>query len=243
MVEAPELPVEEIEVPKVDRQIFNHLAAGIPITMPLLPQGIGVIEVATTFTPYMQLRLGYTQPLLNVIPALKWGDINGALAKAGVGNLPNTVDVNGTQINLAEASLKTDTNMGGLNFFFDVFPGRKTPFHFTFGLYYNPFSTTNDILGFAVDMSSPLKDAGFTPGKYNEVYFGFDENDPDFRVSPDKNGVLRGGVMGCIKIGDGLYPLPVHPYVGIGSAVPSGLTEGSVSALIWVWFTGAPPLW
>ena len=218
LMEAPvqEFPAEELEVPKVDKQIFNHLAAGIPITMPLLPQGIGIIEVATTLTPIVQLRLGYTLPLSTFFSGVRWGGLTTTLEKFGVKGLPTSVDFNNQKINLSEAKLTLDSNLNGFNFFIDVFPGKKTPFHFTFGLYYNPFSSSNYLEGFAIDMSAPMKEAGFTPGRFNEVYFGFDENDPTFRISPDSNGVIRGGVMGCFKVGDSIFPLAVHPYAGIG---------------------------
>lgn len=201
--EAQEFPVEEVEVPKVDKQIFNHLAAGVPITMPLLPQGIGVIELATTLTPIIQLRLGYTQPILPLV-TFYFDDINKILGLFKT-QLPSSVDYNGTVINLTNSKLNLDTNLGGINFLVDVFPGKKTPFHFTFGLYFNP-TCMDHLLEANLDLSSSLKDAGFNPNKYNEVYFGFNEDDPRFRISPNRAGVLKVGIN----------TLPVHPYVGIG---------------------------
>ena len=35
------------EAPKVDKQIFNHVAAGIPIDFPILPDGIGLSGLFT----------------------------------------------------------------------------------------------------------------------------------------------------------------------------------------------------
>ena len=204
-LEAEAVPAEEIELyteaPKVDKQIFNHLAAGIPITFPLMPQGVGIIEVATTFTPYMQLRLGYTLPIISLL-SFTVNDVSRMVPSA---NIPKTIDYNGKQINIGDSKFNFGTNLGGYNFLLDVFPGKNTSFHFTFGLYFNP-SCPNNLLEIKADLSTALKDAGFTPGKYNEVYFGFNEDDPKFRISPDQNGIVKAGIR----------TNPVHPYVGIG---------------------------
>ena len=203
--EAPSEVQEELplytEEPKVDRQIFNHLAAGVPITFPILPQGIGIIEVATTLTPIIQLRLGYTLPVLSVA-SFTMNQLSGAVPQL---EQYKVIDYNGTKINLGESKFSFGTNLGGINFLMDVFPGKKTPFHFTFGFYVNPDSPDN-LLEVRADLSSALKEAGFTPGKYNEVYFGFNDDDPTFRVSPNSEGILKVGVR----------TNPIHPYVGIG---------------------------
>lgn len=202
--ELPVLPVEEVpDVPKVDKQLVNHLAAGIPIGI-LFPNGVGIIELATTLTPHLQFRLGYTMPLISTF-SFTWEEACGLASNIAHADLPKTIDYNGTTINLAPTRLSFGSNLGGINFFMDVFPGKKAGFHFTFGLYYNPSSPDN-LLEVRADLSSALKDAGFTPGKYNEVYFGFNEDDPRFRVSPSPNGVITAGIR----------TLPIHPYAGIG---------------------------
>jgi hypothetical protein len=167
-----------------DTQIFNHLAVGATIGL----DGLG-IEVASTLTPYVQVRAGYS-----IFPyAYK--------TTAGQFGL-NNVDFNGTTINLSAAAMKADLNSGGPKLLFDIYPGKKTPFHFTVGLLYH-----NDMyLKATVNARQPLLDAGFTDGQLNEVYIGLDDNDPDLRISPSADGVIVAG----------LDTWKLRPYVGIG---------------------------
>ena len=203
MLDVPELPAEDVvEVPKVDRQLVNHLAAGIPIGF--MGNGVGIIEVATTLTPHLQFRLGYHIPIVSAFK-FSYNDISSVAKTFGAGDLPKSIDYNGKQINLTESKLSFGSNLGGINFLMDVFPGKKSGFHFTFGFYFNP-SCPDNLLEVNLDMSGALKDAGFTPGKYNEVYFGFNEDDPRFRISPNQKGVITAGIR----------TLPIHPYAGIG---------------------------
>lgn len=204
-VEEP-LPLAS-EAPKVDKQIFNHVAAGIPIDFPILPDGIGIIEIATTCTPYLQFRLGYSLSLLDVMPAFTVNELSGIVSQVSPGtNIPTTIKINDEKsINIGDSKFDFGTNIGGLKFLMDVFPGKKTGFHFTFGAFFNPANLDN-IFEVNADLASALKDAGFTPGKYNEVYFGFNDDDPKFRISPNKDGMLTVGIKA----------FPVRPYVGIG---------------------------
>ena len=203
MLDVPELPAEDVvEVPKVDRQLVNHLAAGIPIGF--MGNGTGIIEVATTLTPHLQFRLGYHFPLVSAF-SFTWNDICSVASVVGAGNLPKTVEYNGKTIDFGPSKLSFGSNLGGINFLMDVFPGKKAGFHFTFGFYYNP-SCPDNLLEIRADVSTPMKDAGFTPGKYNEVSFGFNDEDPKFRVSPSPDGVITAGIR----------TLPIHPYAGIG---------------------------
>ena len=222
MEQAPEIvPAEEIqpepepvveplplytEAPKVDKQIFNHIAAGIPINLPLLPQGIGIIDVATTLTPYLQFRLGYTLPLLSV-SSFTINEVSETAKKFNAPvDIPSTVDFNGTQINIGDSKFSFGTSLGGLSLLMDVFPGKKTGFHFTFGAYFNP-NCPDSILELSADLSTALKDAGFTPGHYNEFYIGFNDDDPTLRLSPSPDGILKAAIYTGV---------PIHPYAGIG---------------------------
>ena len=181
-----------------DKQIFNHFAIGIPIDMPLLPDGIGVIEFATTCTPYLQFRLGYSLfPEISATP----NELNKLIPQA---QIPTTLEVNGKTLNIGDDKLTLGWNTGGIKLFMDVYPGKKTGFHFTFGAFVNPTSIHN-AYEVRADLSPSLKDAGYS-GQYNQVYFGFNDNDPTLRISPDQNGVLTLG----------LRTWAVRPYVGIG---------------------------
>ena len=203
MLDVPELPAEDVvEVPKVDRQLVNHLAAGVPIGF--MGNGVGIIEVATTLTPHLQFRLGYHIPIISAV-SFTWNDISRIATSMGAGELPKSIDYNGRTINLGPSKFSFGSNLGGINFLMDVFPGKKAGFHFTFGFYYNP-SCPDNLLEMRADMSTVLKDAGFTPGQYNEFSFGFNENDRTFRISASPNGVIKAGIR----------TLPIHPYAGIG---------------------------
>lgn len=194
------------EAPKEDKQIFNHIAAGIPIDFPILPDGIGIIEIATTCTPYLQFRLGYSLSLLDVMPGITINEISALASQVAPGtNIPTTIDFNDTKINIGDSKFEFGTNIGGLKLLMDVFPGKRTGFHFTFGAFVNP-GNADHIFEINGNLSGALKDAGFTPGKFNEVYFGFNDDDPKFRISPSKDGIISAGIIAW----------PVRPYVGIG---------------------------
>ncbi len=186
------------EAPKEDKQIFNHIAAGIPIDFPILPDGIGIIEIATTCTPYLQFRLGYSLSLLDVMPGITINEISALASQVAPGT-------NITKINIGDSKFEFGTNIGGLKLLMDVFPGKRTGFHFTFGAFVNP-GNADHIFEINGNLSGALKDAGFTPGKFNEVYFGFNDDDPKFRISPSKDGIISAGIVAW----------PVRPYVGIG---------------------------
>lgn len=185
---------------KEDKQIFTHFAIGIPIDMPLLPDGIGIIEFATTCTRYVQFRLGYSFfPEISATP----NRLNQMFPGA---NFPTSLSMNGGKtINIGEDKMTLGWNTGGIKLFVDVFPGKKTGFHFTFGAFINPVSA-NNAYEVRADLSPSLKEAGFDPGRYNQVYFGFNDNDPTLRISPNQNGVVTVG----------LRTWAVRPYVGIG---------------------------
>lgn len=192
------------DAPKEDKQIFNHIAAGIPINFPFLPNGIGVIEVATTLTPFLQFRLGYSQSILG-LTSFSINDIS-TLVPSLAGQIPTTIDANGTEIHIGDSKFSFGTSLAGIDFLMDVFPGKKTGFHFTFGAFVNP-GCPNNILLIKADLRQALTDAGFNPGEYHTVYFGLNDEDPTFRISPNKEGVLSLGLYNT---------LPVHPYLGIG---------------------------
>ena len=194
------LPVEELDVPKVDKQIFNHLAVGVPIDFPFLPDGIGIVEVATTLTPHLQLRAGYSMGLLGLFtPSVN--DIRN-LSPQLAQQIPSEIDYNGKKINIGDSKFNLSMNTGGFKFFLDVYPGKKAGFHFTFGAFVN----NPNAIQVKADLSTALKDAGFAPGRYNEVYFGLSDEDPTFRISPDQNGVVTAG----------LHTWAIRPYVGLG---------------------------
>lgn len=196
------------EAPKEDKQIFNHIAAGIPIDFPILPDGIGIIEIATTCTPYLQFRLGYSLSLLDVMPGITINEISALASQVAPGtNIPTKFELsNDKTIDIGNSSFKFGTNIGGLKFLMDVFPGKRTSFHFTFGAFFNPGNLDN-VFEINANISGALRDAGIT--EFDKYYYELNKeggSDYSFRISPDKNGIVTLGVNAW----------PVRPYVGIG---------------------------
>lgn len=104
--------------PSEDKMIFNHLALG---ASPFNPSTIVLPNLATTLTPYVQLRLG-----------MDWFP---GVFKASIFNKGNAFDIANFAFGDAKYDIKVNghVNFGNLKFFADVFPGKRTGFHFTFG--------------------------------------------------------------------------------------------------------------
>ena len=105
-----------------DKQIFNHLAVGPTIGF----DGLG-IEIATTLTPFVQIRAGYS---ITVPPSV-------TIQGKSISALPETIEINDEQRPLRDvASIKGRFNFGAPKVLFDIYPGRNTGFHFTLGAYF-----------------------------------------------------------------------------------------------------------
>lgn len=168
-----------------DKQIFNHLAVGPTIGF----DGLG-IELATTITPYLQLRLGAS---IEVPPSI-------TIQGKNISALPETIDINDDQRPFRNvASIKGSFN-GGLpsgKLLLDVYPGKNTGFHFTLGvLYCQP-----QLLGLDVDLSKTLK-----PEEYASYYIQLQEGNQHSRISSDKNGHIHAAIVSNV----------IRPYVGLG---------------------------
>lgn len=165
-----------------DNQIFTHLAVAPTIGF----DGIGA-EAITTLTPYVQVHAGIAM-MLPYIP------INGSSIKA----IPETINVNGNVRPLRnDISAVASFNSVSGNLLFDIFPGKKTPFHFTVGLY---FADPN-LFALDVDASKVLK-----KDEYASYYIQLNESDPNSRISSDKNGHILANLKYNV----------VRPYFGIG---------------------------
>lgn len=166
-----------------DKQIFNHLAIGPTIGF----DGLGV-EVATTLTPFVQIRAGYS------IAIPPFVTIQGKSISA----IPETIDINGVQRPLRDVtSAKLRFNFGGPKVLFDIYPGRNTVFHFTVGAYF----CDRQFVGVDVDLSKTLQ-----PDEYATYAYAFEANNPHSRISSDSNGFMHAAVVANV----------VRPYVGIG---------------------------
>ena len=86
------------------------IVGGIPIDMPLLPDGIGIIEFATTCTRYVQFRLGYSFfPEISATP----NRLNQMFPGA---NFPTSLSMNGGKtINIGEDKMTLGWNTGGFS--------------------------------------------------------------------------------------------------------------------------------
>ncbi|MCR5759924.1 MAG: hypothetical protein K6G39_06195 [Bacteroidales bacterium] len=193
------------QAPEKDKQIFNHMAAGVTFGL----DGIG-LEVAAPFTPYVQLRAGYS---FFVPPTIKVSN----LSKFGV---PESIKVEEQQRPLGSvATAAVGLNLGGGKALADIFVIPDGGFHFTVGAYFgNPLMVQADL-----DLSKVLQ-----ADEYASYGFQLDENDPNTNITTDKQGHLNLD----------LKTWNVRPYVGIGVGRPVN-TEKRVSvtfdmgAIIW----------
>lgn len=166
-----------------DKQIFNHLAVGPTIGF----DGLG-IEIATTLTPFVQIRAGYS---ITIPPALT---IQGKTISA----LPETIEISDEQRPLRDvASIKGRFNFGAPKVLFDIYPGRNTGFHFTLGAYF----CQPQLIGLDVDLSKTLK-----KDEYASYYIQLQEGNLDSRISSDKDGFIHAAIVSNV----------VRPYFGLG---------------------------
>ena len=178
---------EEALTPQVDKQIFNHLAAGNSFSF-----GVLGFEVATTLTPHVQLHGGYSIDLLSGLK-IKTDDIR----KMGV-SIPESIDINNDKRPL-DLTAALGLNFGGLKVLADIFPSAHHGFHFTVGFYVANFS--DNLIHLNLDASKLLK-----PDEYASYGFQLDPNNPNTNITSDKNGHLLVDIKSWA----------VRPYVGIG---------------------------
>lgn len=95
-----------------DKQLFNHLSLGVNLGQ----DGIGV-EIAAPVSPFVQLRAGYS-----IFPYTftKWADVDYVFEDIHLGSFPVGF---------------TFWKGGNGKFLLDFFPGKKTPFHITAGVF------------------------------------------------------------------------------------------------------------
>lgn len=156
-----------------DKQLANHLALGITLGL----DGVG-LEAALPITPYVQARAGYS-----IFPYTFKRPIN--LGNVEIGGETKSLD------NIPFAATIWKGGTGKL--LFDIYPGRRTPFHFTVGLYIG----SGKFLHAQADISRVLD-----PSDYATLAFTYDK----ITVSTDPKGVVNLDN----KMGN------VIPYVGIG---------------------------
>ena len=177
------LAISAMSVFAQDKQIFNHLAVGPTIGF----DGLG-IEVATTLTPFVQIRAGAS---IIVPPAI-------TIPGKSISALPENINVNGVQRPLRDVtSAKLRVNFGAPKILFDIYPGRNSVFHFTVGAYFcHP-----QFVGVDVDLSKTLQ-----KDEYASYYIQLKEGDINSRISSDKDGFIHAALAANV----------VRPYLGLG---------------------------
>lgn len=169
-----------------DNQLFNHVGFGLTAG----GDGFGA-EVSVTATPLFQIRGGYS-----FSPSFKKDiDLVSLTGKSVTFTLSNdrTVTIANLPVSLA-------SNLGGPHLLVDFFPGSNTGFHLTAGVYY---SLDNQFLKIDLDASNILVESEYGGG----VYYQFDKNNRESRISADPQGVLHLNAT---------TSSPLRPYLGLG---------------------------
>lgn len=156
-----------------DKQMANHLALGVSLGI----DGIG-LEAALPISPYVQARAGYS-----IFPYTYKRNVD-----------LGTIEIQGIQKDLNNIPVGVTMWKGGTGkVLFDIFPGKKTPFHFTVGVYMG----SGRILNAPADLRNVLD-----PSDYATLAFSYGK----LKVSTDEKGYLTfDEKMGTVR-----------PYVGIG---------------------------
>ncbi len=184
----------ENETPKKDQLIFNHLSAGVSVGL----DGVGA-HLAAPLTPYVGVRAGYT-----FIPSYNTTimDIPFVGSKIDQEDLKfkvNEGQPNEREFDLSKVDFGFDLNNFGPHLLFDVYPGKKTGFHFTLGAV---MAQSENFLAVTADLSKQL-----LPNEYASFGISY-KNVED--ITTDQNGFLHLD----------LRSNKLHPYLGIGFGRP-----------------------
>lgn len=191
---APEETLTQyVDIPKEDKQIFNHLSVGAEV---LSLEGLGV-QVATTLTPYVQIRAGYS-----LFPYSHKQNLN-------IGSYKVTDE---RTVDLTNTPIKATLWKNGLgNLMFDIFPGKRVPFHFTVGMYVG----SGKFLAAQLDARDPI----LKKDEYASLAITYG----DAKVSSDENGQIYADVGFGSR--DKEVFNSIFPYAGIGFGHAVGLNK------------------
>ena len=163
-----------------DKLIFNHFA----IAPSIGDDGLGV-ELAAPLTPYVTVKAGYS-----FVPYA----YNATFGKFGISDFKS----GDKTYAISSAPLDVQIMNGGRgNLMFDIFPGKKTPFHFTVGAFFG----SGNLLHAKADMSGVLDKAD-----WGTLSLGYN----DLKISTDNAGQAYADLKTAV----------VLPYVGIGFGHP-----------------------
>ena len=191
---AQEIEENVIETPKQDKMIFNHLSAGVSVGL----DGVGA-HLAAPIGRHFSVRAGYT-----FIPSYNTNimDIPVVGSKINAEDLKfkvNEGSANEREFDLSKVDFGFDLNNFGPHLLVDLYPGKKSGFHFTLGAV---MAQNENFLAVTADLSKQLQ-----PNEY--ATFGFSYKNVE-DITTDKNGILHLD-MRTNKI---------HPYLGIGFGRP-----------------------
>ena len=179
---------------KKDNLIFNHLSAGVSVGL----DGVGA-HLAAPIGRHFGVRAGYTFiPSYNTtIP-----DIPIIGSKIDANDLKFTVnegEPSQRDIDLSKVDFGLTINNFGPHLLVDLYPGKKSGFHFTLGAV---MAQDKHFLSTTADLSGQLQ-----PNEYASLGISY-KGIPD--ITTDENGILHLD----------LRSNSIHPYAGIGFGRP-----------------------
>lgn len=203
------ISVFSVRAQEEDKQFFNHLSVGVDL---LSTEGLG-LQVAAPISRHFQVRVGFN--LMDAHVALydvvvkKVADMqNIDVLKGGVNpfqysyKLKDPVESGNTKID--QFDLKATMQSRNIDLLVDLFPGKKSGFHFTVGAMFS------------------LTPKGLITSTVNALYQGQPAIAENMRcnteimdVTTDKEGLFHLNVQYKMR--------NVHPYVGIGFGRPVSL--------------------
>lgn len=179
---------------KKDNLIFNHLSAGVSVGL----DGVGA-HLAAPIGRHFGVRAGYTFiPSYNTtIP-----DIPIVGSKIDANDLKFTInegEPSQRDIDLSKVDFGLTINNFGPHLLVDLYPGKKSGFHFTLGAV---MAQDKHFLSTTADLSGQLQ-----PNEYASLGISY-KGIPD--ITTDENGILHLD----------LRSNSIHPYAGIGFGRP-----------------------
>ena len=191
---------EAADTLKPDQMIFNHLSVGVSFGL----DGIGG-HVAAPIGRHFGVRAGYTFiPSYNsTIPDLPV--VGSKIDAEDLKFKVNEGSANEKEFDLSKVDLGVTINNFGPHLLFDLYPGKKSGFHFTLGAV---MAQHENFVSATADLSDQLKDITVDDGKPYET-FGISYKNVE-TITTDPDGVLHLD----------LRTNKIHPYVGIGFGRP-----------------------
>lgn len=179
---------------KKDNLIFNHLSAGVSVGL----DGVGA-HLAAPIGRHFGVRAGYTFiPTLNTT-ILDLPFIGSQIDPDDLKFTINEGEPSQRDIDLSKVDFGLTINNFGPHLLVDLYPGKKSGFHFTLGAV---MAQDKHFLSTTADLSGQLQ-----PNEYASLGISY-KGIPD--ITTDENGILHLD----------LRSNSIHPYAGIGFGRP-----------------------